>query len=55
LQVLSRREKITVDLTKVVEFPVKEFFRQPRCLIGAGAWEMGGPEAKTMASTMCSL
>ena len=37
-----------MDLTKVVEFPVKEFFRQPRCLIGAGAWEMAGPEAKTM-------
>ena len=37
-----------MDVTKVLEFPVKEFFRQPRGLIGPGASEMAGPEAATM-------
>ena len=30
------------------EFPVKEFFKQPRSLFGAGAYEMAGPEAAAM-------
>ena len=34
-----------MDTTKVFEYPVKEHWRQPRCLLGAGAWEAGGPEA----------
>jgi methanol:N,N-dimethyl-4-nitrosoaniline oxidoreductase len=34
-----------MDISKVFEFPVKEFFRQPRALIGPGASEMAGPEA----------
>ena len=37
-----------MDITRVLEVPVKEFFRQPRGLIGPGSWEMAGPEAKTM-------
>ena len=37
-----------MDVTKVLEFPVKEFFKQPRGLIGPGAWEMAGPEAAAM-------
>src|SRR5215210_3975454 len=30
------------------EFPVKEFFKQPRSLLGAGAYENAGPEAAEM-------
>ena len=30
------------------EFPVKEFFKQPRSLLGAGAYETAGPEAAAM-------
>lgn len=37
-----------MDVTKVFEFPVKEFFRQPRGLIGPGASELAGPEAAIM-------
>ena len=37
-----------MDTTKVFEYPVKEHWRQPRCLLGAGAWEAGGPEAAEM-------
>jgi methanol:N,N-dimethyl-4-nitrosoaniline oxidoreductase len=37
-----------VDVSKVFEFPVKEFYRQPRGLIGPGASEMAGPEAAAM-------
>jgi methanol:N,N-dimethyl-4-nitrosoaniline oxidoreductase len=37
-----------VDVSKVFEFPVKEFFPQPRGLIGPGASEMAGPEAAAM-------
>jgi methanol:N,N-dimethyl-4-nitrosoaniline oxidoreductase len=37
-----------VDSTKIFEFPVQEFWRQPRGLIGAGSWELAGPEAREM-------
>lgn len=37
-----------MDVSKVFEFPVKEFFPQPRGLIGPGASEMAGPEAAAM-------
>ncbi len=37
-----------MDLSQVLEFPIKEFFKQPRGLIGPGAWEAGGPEAAAM-------
>ncbi|MDQ6659492.1 MAG: iron-containing alcohol dehydrogenase family protein [Chloroflexota bacterium] len=37
-----------MDVSKVFEFPVKEFFRQPRAFIGPGASELGGPEAAAM-------
>jgi methanol:N,N-dimethyl-4-nitrosoaniline oxidoreductase len=30
------------------EFPIKEFFMQPRSLLGAGAYEQAGPEAAGM-------
>jgi methanol:N,N-dimethyl-4-nitrosoaniline oxidoreductase len=30
------------------EFPIKEFFKQPRSLLGAGAYENAGPEAAAM-------
>ncbi len=37
-----------MDYSKIVEFPVREFFRQPRSLLGPGAHEMAGPEAAAM-------
>ncbi len=37
-----------MDLSRVLEFPVKEFFKQPRSLLGAGAYENAGPEAAAM-------
>ena len=37
-----------MDLSRVLEFPVKEFFKQPRSLLGAGAYENAGPEAAEM-------
>lgn len=37
-----------MDATKVFEFPVREFWRQPRALIGPGASEMAGAEAAAM-------
>jgi methanol:N,N-dimethyl-4-nitrosoaniline oxidoreductase len=37
-----------MDVSKVFEFSVKEFYRQPRALIGPGAAEMAGGEAATM-------
>ncbi|MDQ3428788.1 MAG: iron-containing alcohol dehydrogenase [Actinomycetota bacterium] len=37
-----------MDLSRVLEFPVKEFFQQPRSLLGAGAYENAGPEAAAM-------
>jgi methanol:N,N-dimethyl-4-nitrosoaniline oxidoreductase len=37
-----------MDLSRVLEFPVKEFFKQPRSLFGAGAYESAGPEAAAM-------
>ena len=37
-----------MDTTKVFEYPVLEHWRQPRCLLGPGAWEAGGPEAAAM-------
>src|SRR4028118_671298 len=30
------------------EFPVREFFKQPRSLFGPGAYEQAGPEAAAM-------
>jgi uncharacterized protein len=30
------------------EFPIKEFFKQPRSLLGAGAYENAGPEAAAL-------
>ncbi len=37
-----------MDLSQIYEFPVKEFFKQPRSLFGAGAHESAGPEAAAM-------
>jgi methanol:N,N-dimethyl-4-nitrosoaniline oxidoreductase len=37
-----------VDTSRMFEFPVKEFFKQPRSLLGAGAYENAGPEAAEM-------
>ncbi len=37
-----------METTKVFEYPVLEHWRQPRCLLGPGAWEAGGPEAAAM-------
>ena len=37
-----------METTKIFEFPVQEFWRQPRGLIGAGASELSGPEAAQM-------
>ena len=37
-----------MDTTKVYEFPIREHWRQPRALLGAGAAELAGPEAATM-------
>ena len=37
-----------MDFSKIVEFPIHEFFRQPRSLLGPGAYELAGPEAKAM-------
>ncbi|GAC1390638.1 MAG: NDMA-dependent methanol dehydrogenase [Ktedonobacteraceae bacterium] len=37
-----------MDISKVFEFPVKEFYPQPRALIGPGSSEMAGPEAAVM-------
>lgn len=37
-----------MDLTRILEFPVKEFVQQPRSLLGAGAAEQAGPEAAAM-------
>ena len=37
-----------MDLSRILEFPVKEFFKQPRSLLGAGAYENAGPEAAEM-------
>ncbi|MCU0493837.1 MAG: iron-containing alcohol dehydrogenase [Chloroflexaceae bacterium] len=34
-----------MDLSKVYEYPFKEYHRQPRALIGPGTAEMAGPEA----------
>ena len=33
---------------RMLEFPIKEFFKQPRSLFGAGAYEQAGPEAAQM-------
>lgn len=37
-----------MDTSQMFEFPVKEFFKQPRSLLGAGAYETAGPEAAAM-------
>ena len=37
-----------MDTSEIYEYPVKEFFKQPRSLFGAGAYEMAGPEAAAM-------
>jgi formaldehyde dismutase / methanol dehydrogenase len=37
-----------MDTSRMFEFPVKEFFKQPRSLFGAGAYEQAGPEAAAM-------
>src|ERR671932_2629730 len=37
-----------MDTTRMYEFPVKEFFSQPRSLFGPGAYEQAGPEAAAM-------
>ena len=37
-----------MDTSQLFEFPVKEFFKQPRSLLGAGAYENAGPEAAAM-------
>ena len=37
-----------MDTSRIFEFPVKEFFMQPRSLFGAGAYLQAGPEAAAM-------
>src|ERR687885_1905650 len=37
-----------MDTTRMFEFPIKEFFSQPRSLFGPGAYEQAGPEAAAM-------
>ncbi len=37
-----------MDTTRMFEFPIKEFFKQPRSLFGPGAYESAGPEAAGM-------
>ncbi len=37
-----------MDTSRMFEFPVKEFFKQPRSLFGAGAYQQAGPEAAAM-------
>ena len=37
-----------MDTSRMFEFPIKEFFKQPRSLLGAGAYENAGPEAAAM-------
>jgi methanol:N,N-dimethyl-4-nitrosoaniline oxidoreductase len=37
-----------MDITQVYEFPVKEFFQQPRSLFGPGAYQSAGPEAAAL-------
>src|SRR5438093_13752115 len=37
-----------MDVSKVFEFPIRQFFPQPRGLIGPGASELAGPEAAAM-------
>lgn len=37
-----------MDTSKIFEFPIKEYFKQPRSLLGAGAYENAGPEAAAM-------
>ncbi|MDP8973634.1 MAG: iron-containing alcohol dehydrogenase family protein [Actinomycetota bacterium] len=39
---------MSMDTSRMFEFPVKEFFMQPRSLFGAGAYEQAGPEAAAM-------
>ncbi|MEY2532511.1 MAG: formaldehyde dismutase / methanol dehydrogenase, partial [bacterium] len=34
-----------MDTSKVYEFPIREHWRQPRALLGPGAYEAAGPEA----------
>ena len=44
-----------MDTNKVFEYPVKEHWRQPRCLIGTGAWELAARRPRRWASsTSCS-
>jgi len=45
---VERREAISMDTSRMFEFPVKEFFKQPRSLFGAGAYQQAGPEAAAM-------
>ncbi|MGH3088689.1 MAG: iron-containing alcohol dehydrogenase [Rubrobacteraceae bacterium] len=37
-----------MDTSQIYEFPVHEYFKQPRSLLGAGAHENAGPEAAAM-------
>ena len=37
-----------MDTTRMFEYPIKEFFMQPRGLLGPGAYEQAGPEAAAM-------
>jgi methanol:N,N-dimethyl-4-nitrosoaniline oxidoreductase len=37
-----------VDVTQIHEFPIKEYFKQPRSLLGPGAYEKAGEEAAAM-------
>ncbi|MCA1729733.1 MAG: iron-containing alcohol dehydrogenase, partial [Actinobacteria bacterium] len=37
-----------MDTSRMYEFPVREFFKQPRSLFGPGAYEQAGPEAAAM-------
>jgi formaldehyde dismutase / methanol dehydrogenase len=44
---MLRKRRVSGHLTDV-RVPIKEFFKQPRSLLGAGAYENAGPEAAAM-------
>ena len=44
------REEGQVDVAKVFEFPVAEFYKQPRSLLGPGPTRWPGPRRRRWAS-----
>ena len=48
MEIIQGKGARLVDTSRMFEFPIKEFFKQPRSLLGAGAYENAGPEAAAM-------